>query len=117
MLFRKSENRKLQTLLSEEEYEQLEYEWKEQLELRNELKDKPSDLQRYEEKLKQATLTKRFPKTRPKPRGPRRTTRDLSSKSWQTRSTIADRNTGPWGFFMTDRGPRASDQGSGKVAG
>ncbi len=50
------QNRQLQTWLSEEEYEQLEYEWKEQLELREELKDKPSDLKRYEEKLKQATF-------------------------------------------------------------
>ena len=40
----------------QEEYEQLDYEWQEQLELRSELKDKPSDLKRYEEKLKQATF-------------------------------------------------------------
>ena len=50
------QNRQLQTWLSEEEYEKVECEWKEQLELRNELKDKPSDLKRYEEKLKQATF-------------------------------------------------------------
>jgi len=50
------QNRQLQTWLSEEEYEQLEYEWKEQLELREEIKDKPSDLKRYEEKLRQATF-------------------------------------------------------------
>ena len=50
------QNRQLQTWLSEEEYEQLENEWQEQLELRSELKDKPSDLKRYEEKLKQATF-------------------------------------------------------------
>ena len=50
------QNRQLQTWLSEEEYEQLEYEWQVQLELRNELKDKPSDLKRYEEKLKKATF-------------------------------------------------------------
>jgi hypothetical protein len=50
------QNRQLQTWLSKEEYEQLEYEWQEQLELRSELKDKPSDLKRYEEKLKQATF-------------------------------------------------------------
>ena len=50
------QNRQLQRWLNEEEYEQLEYEWQEQLELRNELKDKPSDLKRYEEKLKQATF-------------------------------------------------------------
>ncbi|MDA9009180.1 hypothetical protein N9K16_04385 [Alphaproteobacteria bacterium] len=50
------QNRQLQTWLSEDEYAQLEYEWKEQLELRNELKDKPSDLKRYEEKLREATF-------------------------------------------------------------
>ena len=50
------QNRQLQKWLSEEEYEQLDYEWQEQLELRSELKDKPSDLKRYEEKLKQATF-------------------------------------------------------------
>ena len=50
------QNRQLQTWLSEEEYEQLEYEWQEQLELRDELKDKPRELKRYEEKLKQATF-------------------------------------------------------------
>ena len=50
------QNRQLQTWLNEQEYEQLEYEWKEQLELCSELKDKPSDLKRYEEKLKQATF-------------------------------------------------------------
>ena len=44
----KVQNRQLHTWLSEEEYEQLE--------LREELKDKPSDLKRYEEKLKQATF-------------------------------------------------------------
>jgi len=50
------QNRQLQTWLSEGEYEQLEYEWQEQLELRNELKNKPSDLKRYEEKLREATF-------------------------------------------------------------
>jgi len=50
------QNRQLQTWLSEEEYEQLDYEWQEQLELRNELKDKPNDLKRYEEKLREATF-------------------------------------------------------------
>ena len=48
------QNRQLQKWLSEEEYAQLEYDWKEQLELRSELKEKPSDLKRYEEKLKKA---------------------------------------------------------------
>ena len=50
------QNRQLQTWLNEEECQQLEYEWQVQLELRSELKDKPSDLKRYEEKLKQATF-------------------------------------------------------------
>ena len=50
------QNRQLQTWLSEDEYAQLELEWQEQLELREELKDKPSDLKRYEEKLREATF-------------------------------------------------------------
>ena len=50
------QNRQLQAWLSEEEYEQLDYEWQEQLVLRSELKDKPSDLKRYEEKLREATF-------------------------------------------------------------
>ena len=50
------QNRQLQTWLSEDEYAQLEVEWQEQLELRSELKDKPSDLKRYEEKLREATF-------------------------------------------------------------
>ena len=50
------QNRQLQTWLSEDEYKKLECEWQEQLELRSELKDKPRDLTRYEEKLKQATF-------------------------------------------------------------
>ena len=50
------QNRQLQTWLSEDEYVQLEAEWQEQLELRDELKDKPSDLKRYEEKLREATF-------------------------------------------------------------
>ena len=50
------QNRQLQTWLSEEEYEQIEYEWQEQLELREELKDKPNDLKRYEEKLKDSNI-------------------------------------------------------------
>lgn len=50
------QNRQLQTWLSEDEYAQLEAEWQEQLELRSELKVKPSELKRFEEKLKQATF-------------------------------------------------------------
>ena len=40
------QNRQLQTWLSKEEYEQFEYESQEQIELRSEIKDKPSDLKR-----------------------------------------------------------------------
>ena len=50
------QNRQLQTWLSKDEYEQLEYEWQEQLERRSELKDKLSDLKRYEAKLREATF-------------------------------------------------------------
>ena len=50
------QNRQLQTWLSKDEYAQIESEWQEQLALRVALKDKPSDLKRYEEKLKQATF-------------------------------------------------------------
>jgi hypothetical protein len=50
------QNRQLQTWLSEDEYAQIEAEWQEQLELRSELKAKPSELKLYEEKLKQATF-------------------------------------------------------------
>ena len=50
------QNRQLQTWLSEEEYEQFEYEWQEQLEIRSELKDKPSELKRYEDKIRKATF-------------------------------------------------------------
>jgi hypothetical protein len=50
------QNRQLQTWLGEDEYEQFQYEWQEQLELREELKDKPNDWKGCEEKLKQATF-------------------------------------------------------------
>ena len=50
------QNRQLQTWLSENEYEQVDIEWQEQLELREELKDKPSELKRYEDKLKKAIM-------------------------------------------------------------
>ena len=51
------QNRQLKTWLSEGEYAQIQAEWQEQLGLRCELKDKPSDLKRYEEKLKKAIFT------------------------------------------------------------
>ena len=52
----KVQNCQLKTLLSEDEYAQVDIEWQEQLELREELKDKPNELKRCEEKLKQATF-------------------------------------------------------------
>jgi len=48
------QNRQLQTWLTAEEYQEIELEWQQQLEFREALKDKPSELKRYEEKLKQA---------------------------------------------------------------
>jgi flagellar biosynthesis GTPase FlhF len=50
------QNRQLQTWLSEDEYAQIEAEWQEQLALREELNEKPSELKRYEEKLKKAQM-------------------------------------------------------------
>ena len=50
------QNRQLQTWLSEDEYEQIAAEWDTQKHFREELKDKPSELQRYEDKLKEAIM-------------------------------------------------------------
>ena len=50
------QNRQVQTWRSENQYAELEQAWQEQLEIREELKDKPDELERYEEKLKQATF-------------------------------------------------------------
>ena len=50
------QNRQLQTWLSEDEYACIKAEWQEQLALREELKDKPSELKRYEEKLNKAQM-------------------------------------------------------------
>ena len=50
------QNRQLQTWLSEDEYVQIEAEWSEQIALRDELKDKPSEIKRYEAKLRKANL-------------------------------------------------------------
>ena len=52
MLGENVQNRHLQTWLSTDQYTQIEAEWQEQLKLREELKDKPSELKGYEEKLK-----------------------------------------------------------------
>ena len=50
------QNRQLQTWLSEDEYAQVEIEWGTQKLFREELKDKPSELKRYEDKLKEAIM-------------------------------------------------------------
>ena len=50
------QNRQLQTWLSENEYAQVDIEWQEQLELREEIKDKPDELKHYEDKLKEAIM-------------------------------------------------------------
>ena len=50
------QNRQLQTWLCEDEYEQLEAEWCTQKNFREELKDKPTELKRYEDKLKEAIM-------------------------------------------------------------
>jgi hypothetical protein len=50
------QNRQLQTWLSEDEYEQITSEWDTQKHFREELKDKPSELKRYEDKLKEAIM-------------------------------------------------------------
>jgi len=50
------QNRQLQTWLSEDEYAQIAAEWDTQKNFREELKDKPSELQRYEDKLIEAIM-------------------------------------------------------------
>ena len=50
------ENRRLATWLTEEEYESFESERESQQQIREELKDKPDKLRRYENKLHQATF-------------------------------------------------------------
>ena len=45
------QNRQLQTWLSDDEYEQIVAEWDTQKLFREELRDKPSELKRYEDKL------------------------------------------------------------------
>ena len=48
------QNRMLKTWLTEDEFSAIEYEWKNQKELREELKDKPDDIIEYEKRLKKA---------------------------------------------------------------
>jgi hypothetical protein len=50
------QNRQLQTWLSDDEYEQIASEWDTQKMFREELKDKPDELKRYEDKLKEAIM-------------------------------------------------------------
>ena len=50
------QNRQLQTWLSDDEFEQIAAEWDTQKHFREELKDKPSELKRYEDKLKEAIM-------------------------------------------------------------
>ena len=50
------QNRQLQTWLNEDEYEQIAAEWDTQKLFREELKDKPDELKRYEDKLKEAIM-------------------------------------------------------------
>jgi len=50
------QNRQLQTWLSDDEYEQIAAEWDTQKLFREELKDKPSELTRYQDKLKEAIM-------------------------------------------------------------
>ena len=50
------QNRQLQTWLNEDEYEQIAAEWDTQKHFREELKDKPTELKRYEDKLKEAIM-------------------------------------------------------------
>ena len=50
------QNRQLQTWLNTDEYEQIAAEWDTQKLFREELKDKPTELKRYEDKLKEAIM-------------------------------------------------------------
>jgi hypothetical protein len=50
------QNRQLQTWLNTDEYEQIAAEWDTQKHFREELKDKPSELTRYQDKLKEAIM-------------------------------------------------------------
>jgi hypothetical protein len=50
------QNRRLSTWLTEEVYESFEIDWESQQQIREELQDKPSELQCYEDKLKEAIM-------------------------------------------------------------
>ena len=51
------QNRQLATWLTQDKYESFGSDWESQQQVGEELKDKPDDLKRYEEKLKQPLLT------------------------------------------------------------
>ena len=53
------QNRRLATWLTEDEYESFESDWESQQQIREELKEKPEELKRYESKLYQATFNDR----------------------------------------------------------
>ena len=48
------QNRRLDTWLTDAEFEGFESDWESQLQIREDLRDKPDDLKRYEDKLKKA---------------------------------------------------------------
>ena len=48
------QNRQLATWMTDDKYESYESEWESQKQIREELKEKPNELKRYEYKLKQA---------------------------------------------------------------
>jgi hypothetical protein len=50
------QNRRLATWLTEVEYEGFENDWESQLQIREELNDKPDELKLYEDKLKEAIM-------------------------------------------------------------
>ena len=52
----KTEKNRLANWLTEVEYEGFESDWESQLQIREELKDKPDELRRYQNKLHQATF-------------------------------------------------------------
>ena len=51
------QNRRLATWLTEVEYESFESDWESQLQIREELNDKPDELKRYADKLKNAVFS------------------------------------------------------------
>ena len=50
------QNRRLATWLTEEEYESLKSDWESQQQIREELQDKPSELQRCVDKLEETSM-------------------------------------------------------------